>query len=140
MTTTKSRSETLAWDDVEGFGSSLLGSREKWVQEIGRELMALSVEMRDQVAKGIHRNPPIVLYGNPPAGRRYVTPYPGQMSATLLARVSERVYELRYRHIENGKDYRHQFAAGVELDVIDRDGVRDLLLTHQEGKPLGAEF
>lgn len=48
-----------------------------------------------------------------------------------------RVIEIRYRHAEDGKLYRHPFGAGVVAEVLP-DG--SVLLYHAKGKPLAREF
>lgn len=42
-------------------------------------------------------------------------------SGDAVATLSSRVYELRYRHTEDGKDYKHTFGSGVRATVL-RDG------------------
>jgi hypothetical protein len=51
--------------------------------------------------------------------------------------VSDRVYEIRYKHAADGKNYRHPFQAGVCAEWLPDGSVR---LYHKNGKPLMREF
>lgn len=114
-------SEGQAWDGVEEIGSGLQASKDAWVRELGRELMAMAAEMRGQLAKGMHTNP-LVIYGNP---------------SRLM---SARVYEVRYRHRDDGQDYVHKFKPNVEMVAIERNGKHDILLTHRRGLSVWEDF
>ena len=82
--------------------------------------------MLQQVEAGVHRNPPLVVMGfNPPKGKK-------------LGVLSHRVYALEYRHIGDGQDYRHDFAAGVDLVVTSGGDV--IHLYRPDGKPLARDF
>lgn len=49
----------------------------------------------------------------------------------------EEVYDLRYRHADDGLDYVHDFGPGVELEGLDDGTVR---LSHRADLPLWEEF
>jgi hypothetical protein len=51
--------------------------------------------------------------------------------------VSDRVYEIRYRHSADGKDYKHVFKSGVCAQLLADGSVR---LYHKSGKPLMREY
>lgn len=71
-------------------------------------------------ARRTRRNPPLAVFANP--------------GGTHL---SERAYALEYQHAEDGKNYRHDFGAGVCV-VLLKDG--SVLLRHKNGKPLWGDF
>lgn len=49
------------------------------------------------------RNPSLVTYANPPKGGKVM---------------SDRVYQVKYEHMENGQDYYHDFDDGVEMIAL----------------------
>lgn len=51
--------------------------------------------------------------------------------------MSDRVYAIQYRHVEDGQDYEHRFGPGVRMDAEPSGGIR---LTHTKGRPLSEEF
>lgn len=68
----------------------------------------------------VRRNPPLeVWHANPPET------------------MSHRVYDVRYRHADDGLDYIHEFGPDVELETLDDGAVR---LSHARGLPLWADF
>lgn len=73
---------------------------------------------------GIHidiasHNPPFAVFGNPGGS------------------VMGEVVEIRYKHHDDGKYYRHPFRAGV-LAIALKGGA--VLLRHRQGKPLWEDF
>jgi len=71
---------------------------------------------------GPRSNPPLeVWHTNPPS------------DGGLLGEV----YDVRYRHADDGLDYVHDFGPGVEISVVDGG---DVHLAHREGLPLWADF
>ena len=76
------------------------------------------------------RNPSLVVY-NPPDGMKV-----RRMGAQrIIGVIGERVYQVRYRHAEDLKDYFHDFDPGVKLIALDNG---DVLLTSD--KPLWEDF
>jgi hypothetical protein len=69
------------------------------------------------------RNPPLVAFANP---RRRV-----------VAQLSRRVYAVQYRHCEDGKDYSHEFHAGVCLELLSDGSIR---IYSRTGKPLFGDY
>lgn len=69
------------------------------------------------------RNPPLVAFANP---RRRV-----------VAKLSRRVYAIQYRHVEDGKNYTHDFKTGVCMELLADGSVR---IYHMGGKPLFGDF
>ena len=55
----------------------------------------------------------------------------------LVETMSFKVRQLKYEHDENGKNYYHDFDAGVEMiAVASFTGEKQILLRHTNGKPL----
>lgn len=69
----------------------------------------------------VRDNPTLAILGNPP--KRLIQ--------------SRRVYSLSYQHASDRKDYKHDFAPGVDLYCLE-DGA--LLLQRNDGKPLWEDF
>lgn len=122
MATTKrrnapARSERAAWKEVHDIsidirriatGPARLIDAGK-IAHYARELQALADRMTDQLADGIHANPPLTVFSlaNPP--RRG-----GQL-------MSRRLYTIEYKHAGNGKDYYHDFKPGTQM-IAEPDG------------------
>ena len=51
--------------------------------------------------------------------------------------MSERVYDVRYQHVDDGQDYVHDFGPGVELEALEDGSVE---LHHRDGHPLWETF
>lgn len=135
------RSEGQAWDGVEELGSSLLASKDGWVRNIGRELMATAAEMRGQLKKGFHTNP-LVVYGNPrqgPSAKQVISGF-DPVTVRLVRLMSDRVYMVRYQHMDDHQDYQHDFSAGVNMWAVEKGKFRHILLTQQSGRPLWDDF
>lgn len=97
--------------DLEGLGKLVLAGVVVW--------LAVQAFGMYQAGRSARPNPLEVWRVNPP----------GTMS--------RRVYDVRYRHLEDGEDYVHDFGPDVELEALD-DGT--VLLSHSEGLPLWADF
>jgi hypothetical protein len=95
------------------------------------ELMGVARSLLGQVAKGVHTNPPLVVYGLNPPRRNF--------EAKRAARgiMSHRVLGLEYKHARDREDYRHDFSRGVQMYALDTG---DILLTHEKGVNLWKEF
>lgn len=50
---------------------------------------------------------------------------------------SKRVYEVAYKHVADGKDYKHKFASGVCMELLGDGSVR---LYRMDGRPLFKNF
>ena len=66
----------------------------------------LAEYMLDQVARGVHKNPLLAVFGNPPKG---------------AVTGSDDIQAILYRHKEDGRDYVHPFGQGVKVQ-LKRDG------------------
>lgn len=53
-------------------------------------------------------NPPLIIWANPG----------GQVVVTRHKKMSGRVYEVAYKHIEDGVDYTHAFGVGTEMYAV----------------------
>lgn len=80
-----------------------------------------------------YRGNPELLIFNPPAERRWHTRQGGVLS--------EEARELRYRHAENGKLYRHPFETDVTVRaIVGPEGAHDILLASPHGLHLWEDF
>lgn len=115
-------SEREAWRIVQRDARALAQSTNMPAR--ARRLEKLAATMLAQLDRGVHANPPIVTYFNPPRG--------GEL-------MSRRVYAVEYKHAGDGQDYRHDFKGGVEMYAA-RGGPGSILLWRPDGKPLSREF
>jgi len=99
-----------------------------------------------QVAQGVHTNPGLVLYGNPPLRGPRRRLEPGSLRSVpgfeLYGCMSRDVHEIRYTHDDDKKQYKHPFESGdVEMWAVVRAGNhRDILVTGGHGQPLWKDF
>lgn len=114
-------------DDALSFGEPLRGFLQGVSRDLGKEVKKLDravkvlFTLQDQAIRGIHRNPPgLTFKGRGPFGTD--------------------VEEMRYRHTSDGKLYKHDFATGVEVHAVVRNGKKELLLSHESGLPLWDDF
>lgn len=70
--------------------------------------------------KRARRNPPLEVWHTNPPGV-----------------IGEEVYDVRYRHIDDGEDYVHDFGPGVELEGLDGG---DVILYQRDGLPIWDDF
>lgn len=125
------RSEKAAWRKVLSIAESLPRNSDRIA------LMELAADMLDQVAQGIHTNPrrvrsnpPLVLWANPGA----------QVRLQIDEPLSDRAYEVGYRHLEDGKDYKHKFAEGVSIFSAFMDQQKVLLIFRPDGRAVWKDF
>jgi hypothetical protein len=113
-------SERDAWEAAKRLAADLrtgrLGSG-----QVASRLDNLARKMIAQLGSGIHTNPPLIIYGNPPKD--------GEL-------MSRRVYAVEYRHAGDGEDYRHDCAAGVSMYALGNA----IVLQRPDRKPLSREF
>ena len=124
------------------YGTTAVSEALDTIEEEARGLM-------QQVVRGVHvnphRNPPLLIV-NPPLslGRSRrgssVAHLGGLGGLGWVERMSEEVHDIRYTHAEDGKDYKHDFEAGVEMWAVTRQGKREIHLTQFSGRPLWADF
>lgn len=125
-------SESKAWLTVVKLAKSIARSE----NATQRSLLATDIEriadrMLDQLQNGMHENPGLVVWGNPPE----------KFAGRIDALQTRRLYEVRYKHAEDGKDYRHEFKAAAQLFTVKLDdGMRALLVVSKDGKPLWDDF
>jgi hypothetical protein len=120
-------SEREAWNHARAAAIELQRHTTGSLQQDAAYIADLADRMLDQLDDGKHvnprENPPLLIWGNPP-------------SSGLL---SKRVYDVSYKHEEDGKDYRHKFAAGCWLFTHDKDPSQ-VTLWQRDGKPLFEDF
>lgn len=87
--------------------------------------------LQEQVAKGLHRNPPLGIR-NHSRKRHY--------QSTIVGELSREAHAILYRHVEDGKQYRHDFENPTSLLTL-FDGQRnDVLITSPVGWPIWQDF
>jgi hypothetical protein len=77
-----------------------------------------------QVSHGYHRNPP----------------RPQFEAGGAVRKLSDDVHELRYTHIDDGDNYKHEFGGEVEMWAVLAGSDRRILLIHKRGEPLWEDF
>ena len=109
-----------------------------------RRAEEIAVTLRDLASRGIHSNPPLVIFGNPPMRGPQHRGVSGGRPGTFefAGMVSRDVHEVRYTHMDDHKAYRHVFDSGdVQMYAIIRGREhRDVLLTGGSGQPLWKDF
>lgn len=79
----------------------------------------------------IFRNPPRAVRAKKKAVRRVLRRNPpGEL-------ITERVLEIRYKHVADGKWYRHSFRPGI-CAMLMPDGT--VVLYQKDGKPVAQDF
>lgn len=128
-------SEGISWRAVEIMADAILGAlddrhagRIPWgtagndIEFRAYRIREIARALRGQVTRGLHTNPALVVYGNPPRG--------GEL-------MSRRVYAVEYQHAADKQDYRHDCARGVSLYAL---GDGTLLLQRPDRKSLSRAF
>jgi hypothetical protein len=99
-------------------------------QELDR-LDELAHTMQRQLGEGIHQNPLLAIWPNPP----------GSIRISFDGRLSTRVYLVQYKHSEDGQDYEHAFAPGIAmLRVILNGGAHAILMVSEKGEDIWQDF
>jgi hypothetical protein len=101
----RGRSELEAWDAIAGQARRIVRTaRNAGVIQDAQNILTIAAEMTAQVRAGVHENPTLAVLGNPPA--------------RVVGTLSRRLYELRYKHASDGKDYRHPFGPGASILLL----------------------
>jgi hypothetical protein len=97
-------SEKAAWRNVLETAQRIkdLAPRPSKQREHAQHIMEVAADMLDQLATGVHKNPPLTVLSlvNPPRGGKLV---------------SDQLYVIEYKHKENGKNYFHDFRKGTQM-------------------------
>lgn len=93
-----------------------------------------------QVQRGVHSNPPLVIYGNPPFRVRRPYPFHRARGVEPVAVISADVHQVKYEHADDNRDYVHDFEGGVEMAAALRGSQAVLLFAHRDGLPLWEDF
>lgn len=95
--------------------------------------------LRRQVAEGYHRNPMMMVLGNPPftVARKY-----GDLRGPirLVGEISGEAHAILYKHKDDRKLYEHEFGHPTALLAIERAGRHDVLITSPDGSPIWQDF
>ena len=137
MTTAVRKSERSAWDTVQYYADLIRKQAMSTparldvgrIADMAEQLDVLARDMLYQLRNVGHvnprENPPLLIWGNP-RGKGAVV-------------LSKRVYDIAYRHVEDGQDYKHEFSAGTWLFTHDKAPDQVTLWQH-DGKPLFGDF
>lgn len=106
-------------------GAALTAAIQHIVHGDYREALDVLKRLREQVQAGYHRNP---------STSRLYQPF------RIVGPIAEDVYDIRYRHHKNGKDYEHEFNGSASILAVMRHGKKEMLITSDEGLPLWDEF
>lgn len=130
--------------------STLIAEAERMVDEGDRsdvfrylaEAQELVQRLAQQAQMGYHANPAMVIYGNPPAqltkAGRFSRDIKGPM--TLKGIISHEAHAILYRHVKDGKPYRHDFEHPTTLLAVERNGQNDVVITSPDGNPVWQDF
>ena len=74
-------------------------------------IMEVAADMLDQLATGVHKNPPLTVLSlvNPPRGGKLM---------------SDHLYTIEYVHKGNGKNYFHDFKRGTTMHAMPDGSIR----------------
>lgn len=84
--------------------------------------------LKHNATKGVHRNPPLTIFANPPRRSRRE----GQeIALSVVGQIADYLHDIRYTHIEDGKHYEHIFETGkTKALAVEGQGIRrSVLLT-----------
>ena len=131
-------SEREAWRQVKKLAlyaalTDSASQRNTALHDIGIEAERMLAQLRT----GVHENPPLLVGLNP--GRVRHNPLPGT-AVRAQEQISDRVYEIAYRHADDGNDYKHDFKAGVELWTVTMGKARCVVLAGKDGQDLWQDF
>lgn len=135
------RSERTEWMKVRNHARRILErvdrERQKYdpggdVQYAAAQIMAIADAMLEQVERGVHHNPPLVVFGNPPHGRGTTQ---HNLRVGLVDVMSHDIHSVAYTHVEDGKDYKHDFEHPTDLIAAEQsDGRRVLVIRSPSGR------
>lgn len=98
-------------------------------------LNTLAYDMLAQLDRGIHRNPPLVLFTNPP--RTVGRPQRVQVMGCL----SHDIHSVAYTHCEDGQSYKHDFEQPTDLLAAEtEDGKRVLVIRNPHGLAVWGDY
>ena len=120
------------------------------VDAVLRAFEAIEEEARalqGQVQRGVHVNPPLVVFGNPPlrARRRTVGTDMVELRVTLAGLIGDQVDQIKYRHADDGKPYVHDFerdGTGMWAGTVENwtSGRRRIVVLLNDRHPLWKDF
>lgn len=120
------RSESEQIDEIAALIRAVMRRSRHVPDELHEATRKLAL-LRRQASQGYHRNPSPSRRG------------PHFLAGTAVGLLGE-VIQVKYTHAHDGKDYKHDFDGDGAIYAIQRDGHRDLLITHTDGAPLWDEF
>lgn len=145
---TLSESETLGRvvQDLRAAITDVRGGHAEHALAALRRCIDTLMLLQRQAQRGYHRNPGLVIYGNPPRGKLQVARYMGKGSVgtrrgwEVEGVISEEVHAITYVHHDDGKPYKHDFVNPTTLLAITRGDRKDVLITSPDGFPIWQDF
>lgn len=115
-----------------------LNQAESWFSHI---LSAVQLVLRGGRGKvPTYRGNPVLTIYNPPMRMKGATAA-ARAGGKVAGIMSKDVHEVRYLHFEDKQSYKHPFEGKVLMLAVERpNGQRDIILTHEDGKPLWEDF
>lgn len=132
-------SEHEAWQNVKRLArQAALTTRLQERDVLLHDIEVEAERMLAQIRNDIHKNPALLVGLNPPRQMHH-NPLPAT-AVRAEEQISDRVYELAYRHADDGLDYKHGFKAGVELWTVTMGKARCVVLAGKNGQDLWQDF
>lgn len=116
---------------------------EMWTGAQGMEIRTIIRQVKnvlEQTHDGLHTNPGLVMYGNPPI-RAVGLGDKVNISIQLKGLIGTNVHQLKYEHVDDRKAYVHDFEEqGTQLWAARYKGSAVLFLLSVDGFPLWQDF
>lgn len=100
------------------------------------DVLQILVRLQHNAGHGLHRNPPLTIFANPPKIKKRYEPYRDGKQAITVERngqIGEGVHLIRYTHADDGVDYEHVFETeDVQAIAVTFGGRRAVLLVGSE--------
>ena len=137
------RSEAAAWKKVRDIADGVRrsdadrrshGIDSEWIKDGGQILFELAGTMLAQLKHGIHKNPALAIWGNPPNRDHWLV-------LKLDRKLSSEVHAIRYNHRTDHKNYQHDFDPGVDMvTAVTEDGQRVIVILARDGREIWEDF
>jgi hypothetical protein len=105
------------------------GESHRIIEDVQSRLRGL----QNQALRGVHRNPPALAISRQETRRKH---YQSQVVGVL----SRDAHAVLYKHIEDGRRYRHDFEHRTSLLTLFDGQKNDVLITSPDGFPIWQDF
>lgn len=144
-------SESRAWDDVRLKAQNIVLMAERLERIYGmksdpvleqlvhyaHEIVRLAYRGYSYAKKGLHQNPPLVVFANPGNRRTEVK----SVGIHKVGCLSHEVHSVAYRHCDDGEPYQHDFERPTDLIACKTDdGRKVLVILNPDGEPVWEDF